>query len=447
VETPRLAFGDSEAVTWANNAYEKGRDMQWIRRIVVAGVALLAVLVAPLGLGTRLVDLSAIDLVFLPAVVFAAVYWVVAFAGVARYARRRPTRSRRSPPVTVLKPLCGDDGQLYDNLAALCRQDYPTFEILCGVRDHDDAAVAVIDRLVRDFPTVELTLIVDDRTIGTNLKVSNLANLLRHAKHDTLIIADADMRVGADYIAAVAGGLEDGDTGMVTCLYRGVAGAQLGSKLGAMYINEWFIPAALMGTWIEELRHAFGATIACRRDTLHAIGGFEAVANHLADDYMLGQLVHRLGLRVALVPYLVDNVVPETSLSALAIHELRWARTFRTLRPLSYFCSLFTFGIPVSLLWLAVSLGSPLAGVAVLAHVGLRCLGRLVLARAVGREVRGRDAWLVPLRDVLSFLVALASFLGRTVRWNDTELYVHPDGRVEPRPQANAAGRAWEGSA
>jgi len=150
---------------------------------------------------------------------------------------------------------------------------------------------------------------------------------------------------------------------------------------------------------------------------------------------------------VVLVPYLVDNVVPDTSLSALAIHELRWARTFRTLRPLSYFCSLLTFGIPVSLVWLAVSLGSPLAGGAVLVHVGLRWLGRMVLARAIGRDVRARDVWLVPVRDVLSFLIALASFLGRTVRWNDTELYVHPDGRVEPRPQANAAGRAWERSA
>jgi len=376
-------------------------------------------------------DLSAIDLIFLPAAVFAAAYWVVAFAGVARFARRRPRPARQLPPVTVLKPLCGDDGHLYENLAALCRQDYPRFEILCGVRDHDDAAVMVIERLVRDFPGVELKLIVDDRTIGTNLKVSNLANLLRHAKHEILMIADADIRVGADYIAAVTGALEDRDIGMVTCLYRGVAGSQLSSTLGAMYINEWFIPAALMGTWIEELRHAFGATIACRRDTLEAIGGFEAVADHLADDYMLGRMVHRLGLRVVLAPYLVDNVIPDTSLSALALHELRWARTFRTLRPLSYFGSLFTFGIPVSLIWLAVSLGSPLAGMAVLAHVGLRGGGRLVLARAIGRHLRGRDVWLVPVRDVLSFFVALASFLGRTVRWNDTELYVHPDGRVE----------------
>lgn len=374
-----------------------------------------------------------IDSVFFAVTVFAALYWVAALACVARYARRRPWPSRLSRPVTILKPLCGDDGHLYENLASFCRQDYPSFEILLGIRDHGDSAVPVVDRLIHEFPDVEIRLVVDDRTIGANLKVSNLANLLRHAKHETLIIADADMRVGTDYIAAVAGALEDGDVGLVTCLYRGVAGCRLSSKLGAMFINEWFFPAALVGTHVEQLRHAFGATIACRRDTLHAIGGFEATANHLADDYMLGRLVHRGGLRVVLVPYLVDNVIADTSLRQLAVHELRWARTFRTLRPLAYFCSLFTFGIPVSLGWLAASFGSPLAGGALLAHVMLRCLGRMMLARAVGREVRGRDAWLVPMRDVLSFVVGLVSFLGRTVRWNDTDFYVRPDGRLQSR--------------
>jgi ceramide glucosyltransferase len=394
-------------------------------------------------------SLPVIDLIFLAAAVVAALYWLVAFACVTRYARRRPAPAPRFPPVTVLKPLCGADGQLYENLAAFCRQDYPIFEIVFGVRDHDDAAVRVVNRLIQEFPDVELKLVVDDRAVGTNPKVSNLANLLPHAKHDTLIIADADMRVGVDYISVVAGALVDRDTGLVTCLYRGVASSWLSSKLGALFINEWFVPAALVGMWIEPLRHAFGATIACRRDTLQAIGGFEAISSHLADDYMLGRLVHGLGLRVVLVPYLVDNMIANTSLSGLVLHELRWARTLRTLRPLSYFCSLFTFGIPVSLAWLAVSLGSPLAGAAVLAHVGLRCVGRLVLARAVGREVRGRDTWLVPFRDVLSFLIGLASFLGRSVRWNEAEFYVHPDGRLERPPQATAAGRAsvaskWE---
>ena len=146
---------------------------------------------------------------------------------------------------------------------------------------------------------------------------------------------------------------------------------------------------------------------------------------------MLFRSVIRLGLRVALVPYLVDNIITESNVRSLLVHELRWARTFRTLRPLPYFCSLFTFGIPLSILWLVVSMGGSLAGIATAAHVGLRCIGRLALSRSLGRHLRWVDTWLVPVRDVLSFFVVIVSFLGRTVRWNDAELRVLPDGRLE----------------
>ena len=380
--------------------------------------------------------MSAVDLVFLGPVIFAALYSVAAFACGARYGRSRPSLSESSPPVTILKPLRGDDGQLYENLASFCRQDYPSFEIVFGVRDRHDPAIVVVDRLIQDFPALELKLVIDDRTIGTNLKVSNLANLLRRAKHDMLIVVDSDMRVGPGYIRAVVGPLAEPHVGLVTCLYRGVAPSGVASTLGAMFINEWFFLAALVGTHVEPLRHAFGATIACRRETLGAIGGFQAVADHLADDYMLGRLVSRLGLRVVLVPYLVDNIITESNVRSLLVHELRWARTFRTLRPLPYFCSLFTFGIPLSLLWLVVSMGGSLAGIATAAHVGLRCVGRMALSRSLGRHLRWSDTWLVPVRDVLSFLVGIVSFLGRTVRWNDAEFRVRPDGRLEREPSA-----------
>ncbi|PYP98599.1 MAG: hypothetical protein DMD38_00600 [Gemmatimonadetes bacterium] len=220
-----------------------------------------------------------IDLVFLGLVIFAAVYWLVALTAVVRYRQRRPSTSDVAPPVTMLKPLRDNDGQLYENLRSFCLQDYRSFEIVFGVRDVHDPAVAVVERLRQEFPGLELKLVADSRTIGTNLKVSSLANLVRHAKHDTLIVADSDMRVGPGYVRAVVGPLEDRRVGLVTCLYRGVASHGVASKLGAMFINEWFLPAALIGTHIQRLRHAFGATIACRRDTLRSIGGFEAVAD------------------------------------------------------------------------------------------------------------------------------------------------------------------------
>lgn len=374
-----------------------------------------------------------IDIVFLGLVILSAVYWLAALAAVALYRRPRSAPSGLTSPVTILKPLRGDDGQLYQNLRSFCRQDYRDFEIVFGVHHLHDPAVAVVERLRREFPGLELKLVADSRTIGTNRKVSNLANLVRHAKHDTLIVADSDMRVDPGYVRAVVGPLEDPRVGLVTCLYRGVAPRGIASQLGAMFINEWFLPAALVGTHVERLRHAFGATIACRRDTLRSVGGFEAIADQLADDYMLGWLVSGLGLRVVLVPYVVENVVTERNLRTLLVHELRWARTFRTLRPVTYCCSLLTYGIPLSVLWLAASGGSRPACVATALHVGLRIVGRLGLHRALGQPAPWSGTWLVPIRDVVSFVVGIVSFLGRTVRWHDEPFHVHRDGRLERR--------------
>ena len=375
--------------------------------------------------------MSSIDFGLLGLSVFAALYWLGALICVDLFGRRRSTAGRSSTPVSVLKPLRGDDGQLYENLRSFCEQDYPRFEVIFGVEGLDDPAVAVVDRLIREFPHLELRLVVDDRAIGTNRKASNLANIIRQAKHDTFIVADGDMRVGPAYIRTVVAPLDDRTVGLVTCLYYGVASRDVASRLNAMFLNEWFLPAALVGARIEGLRHAFGATIACRGDTLRAIGGFEAVADHLADDYMLGWLASRRGLRVALSPYLVKNVVIERDLRSLFFHELRWHRTLRTVRPVSYFCSLFTYGTPVSLLWAGVGTAGRVALFTAGIHVGLRCLGRATLYRSLGRRVEWSETWLVPIRDTASFVLGVLSFLGRTVRWHDELFRVRRDGRLE----------------
>jgi ceramide glucosyltransferase len=401
------------------------------------------------------VRVTTIDSVMLGVAIFAALYWLAALGCVVTFARRRPRASRDMPAVTVLKPLKGDDGHLYDNLRTFCEQDYPSFQIVFGVRHRQDPAAAVVERLGRELRHVDLTLVVNEAVVGANQKVSNLANLVRHAKHDTLIVADSDMRVDPGYIRSVIAPLEDSTVGLVTCLYCGVPAAGLASRLSAMFINEWFLPAALVGTRVEPLRHAFGATMACRRDTLRSIGGFEALADQLADDYMLGWLVSGSGLRVVLAPYVVQNIVSERNLRTLYFHELRWTRTFRTVRPLSYCFALLTHGVPLSLLWLAAGSGGGRALGATAMLVGLRCIGRLILYRALGRRVPWSETWLVPIRDIASFVLGIVSFLGDSVRWNEERFRVRRDGRLErqtrtgdghPDRSAEPAslGRQWE---
>jgi len=379
--------------------------------------------------------------VFLVLSAFAAVYWCVALICVVRVGRHRArARLRHLPPVSILKPLHGDDGQLYDNLESFCRQDYPRYEVLCGVQDAGDPAAAVVHRLAARCGGARVRLITDSRSLGANPKVSNLANILRHARFETLLIADADIRVGPDYLRAVVGPLmDDPRVGLVTCLYVGVPGGGLASRLGAMFINEWFLPSACVGAAIEPLRHAFGVTMVCPRTTLRSVGGFAAFADELADDYRLGRLVSQRRLRVALAPYVVRNVVVEPRLRTLFFHELRWARTIRTVRPVSYAASLLTFGIPTSLLWLTVSSHAAVASVILLGHLAIRCLGRMVIYRSVGQHVSWPDTLLVPLRDVASFMIGILSFAGRTVRWNGSRFRLSAEGYLRPDVGAPAS--------
>ena len=377
--------------------------------------------------------MSDIDLLLFGLTIVSAIYWLSAIVVTSRFGRRRVPCRGFYPPVTVLKPLCGTDRSLYDNLRSFCEQDYPTFQVIFGVRDSGDPAIRVVRHLIRDFPNCDLRLVVSDRLLGPNLKVSNLSNLCRLAKYDTLILADSDMRVGPDYLSAVVAPLQDQKVGVVTCLYKGVAPARgVWSHLGAMFINEWFFPSALVATRLGPLQHAFGATIACRRDTLASIGGFEALADYLADDYMLGRLVSRQGLRIALSSYVVENVVVEKNLQALFFHELRWTRTFRTVRPVAYFLSFVTYGIPLSFFFLVSSGLSRLAVGAFAGHLVLRYGTHVFLHRTLRLSVAGYSAWLVPIRDVLSFILWALSFLGQSVRWNGHRFRVQADGRLRP---------------
>ena len=352
------------------------------------------------------------------------------YAGLAtrRFAARAQPGPAESPPVSVLKPLCGEDAELYANLASFCRQDYPWWQIVFGVQDAGDPAIAVVRRLMAEFPETDIELVVESGRRGDNLKVANLQNMLPAARHDLIVIADSDMRVSPAYLAAVTAPLLDRATGLVTCLYRGVAAGGLWSKLAALHINHGFLPQVLVAERLGAQGGCFGATIALRRDTLAEIGGFAAVADTLADDHALGAAVRRLGRAVVLSPYIVDDVIAEPSLGALFRHELRWARTIRSIAPAGFLGSVVTQ--PMVLALAAMALGRQPAAAAAMLLAALACRGAMV--RMVDRALRlpATPLWLLPGRDLLSFAVFVASFFARTVAWRDRTFRVGRKGRL-----------------
>jgi len=273
------------------------------------------------------------------------VYTILALLAARGRSRRTALVRHASPPVTVLKPLCGAEPETYEYLRSFCDQDYPTFQVVFGVADAADPAVRVVERLQAEFPHRSLDIVVNRRQHGSSRKVSNLINMLPAAKHEFFVISDSDVRVERDYLARVVAPLLEPDVGVVTCPYQGIQRSDLWSLLGAQFINEWFIPSVRVAALGGSRSFVSGSTIAIRREVLARIGGFTAIANQLADDYRLGELTRSIGLRTVLSDVVVDTSVVEGSFAELVRHELRWLRTIRTLSPWGYCLSFITFGV------------------------------------------------------------------------------------------------------
>ncbi len=344
-------------------------------------------------------------------------YLLAAAVLVRRFARAQtPPTPATTPTVTILKPLHGDDAGLTDNLMSFAEQRYAgAMQIVCGVADAHDPAVAVVERL---RVSRGLELIIDTTLHGANRKVSNLINMAPRIRHEVVILSDGDIRVTSDYLARVLAALQQPHIGAVTCLYHGVAASGPWSQLGALFINAHFLPSVVLGLASGLARPCFGSTIALKRSTLDAIGGFAAFADRLDDDYAIGAAVRERGKVVAIPPFTVAHLCNEVSLGELWRHELRWARTIRNIAPLGHAGSVVMHPLAWALGALALTPWSGLLVPAAAATVAA-ILCRVMLLRSVARGfgLPPQPYWLVPVRDLLSFTVFVASFLGRDVSW------------------------------
>jgi ceramide glucosyltransferase len=359
-------------------------------------------------------------------------YLAFAAARLIGFSRRRSQPCAQAQTgVTILKPLYGDEPELFENLCSFCEQDHERLQVIFGVQRDDDPAIRVVERVVQRFPERDLALVVDTRMRCQNRKIANILNMMERAKHEVIFVADSDTRVGPSYVSSVLAPFDDPDIGAVTCLYRGVSRSGLVSELGALFINDQFAPSVLVAIALSKMDFAFGATMAVRRSVLERIGGFAAVGTHLADDRMLGRRVHEAGFRVALSDYVVEHDVTEDDLKTLWAHELRWARTMSSARPAGYAFSVITYAVPLACIAWALSpnvAGGVVTAAAMLARVAVHVAARRAL------RIRSADKpWLIPARDVLGLCVWAATFFGKEVRWRDDDLRIDAQGRIVSR--------------
>jgi len=393
--------------------------------------------------------LFALRAALLACVIAAIVYYLIALvAGLLWFADRRRQRALGldyTPPATIFKPVRGADAEAYENFASFCRQDYPEYQIIFGVREESDPAVPVIRRLIADFPERDIELVISPNEFGYNAKVSNLQNMYARAKHDVLLITDSDIRVEPDYLRRVVAPLrpqaspqvEMAQAGMVTCLYRGTNAKTFAGLLENIGISSTFGPEVCSARALEGVKFALGATIAMRRGMLERVGGFPALADYLADDFLLGNYAANEGQEVVLSDCVVEHVSGAETFAAMLKHQLRWGRSTRISRPWGYrglilthgavtaLAALLAWGFSTFALWLlAATMFARFLPVFVIGVYGLK-------DRALARYF-----WLVPIRDLIAFGVWAVSLAGDEIEWRGVKFRVLPSGKLAPPDKA-----------
>jgi ceramide glucosyltransferase len=336
------------------------------------------------------------------------------------------------PAVTILKPLRGLDREAYENFASFCRQNYPKYQIVFGADGDDEPAIAVARAVARDFPEIDIRIVLQAGSSAPNPKIGNLAGMVSEAKYPVLLISDSDIRVGPTHLKTMVQPMSDPRVGVVTCLYRshavGIAGA-----LDALGLSTEFQPSVLVARQLEGISFAMGSGILIRKSVLDEMGGFEAVADYLADDYLLGHLPSKAGHRVELAHYVVEHRLDTGSFTELIHHQMRWNRGIRAARPRGYAGLVFTQGVPASLLLPWVTGGSAAGWIL----SGLTLASRMVMAwfvavRCLEDPVAKRALWLVPLRDLLGFALWVSAFFGTTIVWRGTRFRLGERGKLLP---------------
>jgi ceramide glucosyltransferase len=341
-----------------------------------------------------------------------------------------------SPAVSILKPLKGCDTTTSVSVESWFKLDYAgPIQILFGVAAAEDPVCDIVRELIRKHPNADAQLLVCGETLGMNAKVSTLIQLERVAKHDLILVSDADVRVPPDFLGSMAAPLREPDVALVNCFYRLANPVNRAMQWECVAINADFWSQVLQSQTLSPLDFALGAAILQRRKSLEGVGGFAAFANCLADDYQIGNRIAKNGGRVALCPVVVECWDAPMNWKGVWKHQLRWARTIRVCQPAPYFFSILSNGTLWPLLWLLDSLSRANTFCAATAFVLLA--GRIAIARSLQQRLndgRQRPApfWLAPGKDLLQAAIWAIAFCGNKIEWRGRKMRLRRDGNLEP---------------
>lgn len=365
-------------------------------------------------------------------------YCLIAIFSTRRLQQRMNATSTETisyPPMSLLKPLRGAEAGLESYLATFFRQDYPVYEILFAMREESDPAVAVVNRLKKQYPEIPVRLLLTGQPPYANAKVYSMEKMAEAASHSLLIITDSDASVAPDYLRAMArefASSEVGRIGAVTNLYRGIAGNDFWSRLEALGMSTEFMAGVVVAERMEGMKFMLGPSMAISKECLQAIGGFAAMADYLADDFVLGHWSAEAGYEVRLSAHVINHHASTMGFLETFKHRLRWNRSSRYSRPSGYYGQGFTYFLPWTILlflfapaWWSLTL--------LLLVLALRAwLANELGVKLLGDKTVPGTLWLLPMQDAISFATWLGGLKGREIIWRNERYRLHKGGRFEP---------------
>lgn len=361
------------------------------------------------------------------------IYCVLILVATRKFLRSTRPADGDKPPISILKPLCGYDEGLEENLRSFFVQDYPEYEVLLGVHCANDPAAALAAKIIDEYSgAIHARLIITGESPIPNAKAFSLNRLVREAKYDLLVMSDSDIRVKPSLLSCLAQEFQQEQVGLVTCPYRAVPGQSIWSRLEAVGMNTELLGGVLVARMMEGMRFALGCTVAVRRSVLEDMGGFAYLQEFLAEDFVIGQRAAQLGYGVLLSSCVIEHRIGSQGMVANLGHRVRWARSTRRSRPAGYWGQIFTYPLPWALLLCAVCFSAWPAGLATLL---LRYAAAIATEHYVLRDsVTLSQLWLLPVQDILGFFIWVSGFVGDTVVWRDRKCTVLRDGRLHVNP-------------
>jgi len=377
-------------------------------------------------------EIIKITLIFL--ITLGGIYCALATIFVREFfgSKKEVARGTRYIPISVLKPIKGMDPELRENLLSFSTQNYPEYEIICGVTNSTDAAVPTAEEIVRSSKG-KARIVVGREALGVNEKVTNLHALLEAATYPLVAISDSDMRVDSSYLSHIVGEyFSDKNVGLVTSLYKISDPASLGSALESLTVALDFIPSVIVARRLEGITFGLGASMLFSKGALEDAGGVSVIADYLADDYQIGNRLWRRGYKIILSRLVLENVIGNMSITEFLAHQLRWARTYRACRPKGFLGYGMTHIFPLAFLFLILFGPGHLS----LSIIGMVLVLRTSLAIVVYKMVIRSRKWirwvtLIPVKDLLSFGIWLWSFCGNKVSWRGSSYEIIQGGRIK----------------